>query len=378
MPYITVAQSPRYRQISFEEILEGRVDTGAVFIPKASDTRTCFVREVKPELRRRVSIQQTIELLGRFVDEDERLYQVDRASLYERFFIPKKSGGWREINAPNAELSEALRRLKTILESACFASHHTSAFAYVNGRCAVDAVRRHQRNDSHWSFKSDFSNFFGSTTPEFVLRMLSIIFPFSEITASERGERVLREALSLAFLNDGLPMGTPISPMLTNLIMIPIDHRLFNRLRDFNGKTFIYTRYSDDIQISSRYAFKPEDIIGCIQDALTEFHAPYSIKPQKTRYGSRNGSNWNLGVMLNKDNEITVGHKKKQRLRAALTNYTLDRGNGKGWDIHDVQVLSGLISYYKSVERACIEGIIARHNEKYDVDVEAMIAEDLF
>ena len=29
------------------------------------------------------------------------------------------------------------------------------------------------------------------------------------------------------------------------------------------------------------------------------------MKPEKTRYGSRAVSNWNLGLMLNKDNVIT-------------------------------------------------------------------------
>lgn len=378
MPYITVVQSPRYHQISFEEIISGTVNTTALFVPNVSDTRTYFTKTINPNFLRRFNIAAMIEDIEKFNQQYEGLFITERSSLYEKFYIPKRSGGLREINTPVEELMAALRNLKTLFEKHMFALHHTSAYGYVKGRCAVDAVKRHQRNDSHWFLKVDFSNFFGNTTPEFVSYMLSMIFPFSEIMRGEDGRNALVKALDLCFLNGGLPQGTPISPMLTNLMMIPIDHRLCNCLRNFNQNTYIYTRYADDILISSRRTFSSEEIMRFISDTLNEFCAPFSFKREKTRYGSRNGSNWNLGVMLNKDNQITVGHKKKQRLRAALTNYTLDKKNGKNWDLHDIQILNGLMSYYKSIERDCIDAIIKRHNEKYCVDIEAMIAEDLF
>ena len=50
--------------------------------------------------------------------------------------------------------------------------------------------------------------------------------------------------------------------------------------------------------------------------------------------------------MLNKDNEITIGHKNKKRFRAMVCSYLLDRQNGTPWSLHDVQVLAGLMSYY--------------------------------
>jgi hypothetical protein len=284
----------------------------------------------------------------------------------------------------------ALRELKQILERDCVALYHTSAYAYVPGRCTLDAVKCHQRNESHWFCKLDFANFFGKTTPEFVLRMLTDIFPFSEICKRPDGRRELTRALDLCFLAgtdpqnpqaQGLPQGTPISPLLTNLMMIPIDHALTKRFRerkvDGVNQPMVYTRYADDLLISSRKGFTVDEVQRLVGNALAYFHAPFAVKPEKTRYGSRSGSNWNLGVVLNKDNEITIGWRQKKHFHAMLNNYILDRRGGTAWPLEDVMQFNGLISYYKMVEKAAIEGIIAHYNQKYRVDTMALIKADI-
>jgi len=183
--------------------------------------------------------------------------------LYRTFHIPKSSGGLRRIDAPLPELIAALRQLKVLLEENMFALYHTSAFAYIRGRCTVDAIKRHQQNESKWFVKLDFSNFFGSTTPEFVLAMLSMIFPFSEIVKRPGGRDELSKALSLCFLNNGLPQGTPISPFMTNVMMIPLDYKISNTLRNFDDRRFVYTRYADDLLISCKVDFNKDLVQRC-------------------------------------------------------------------------------------------------------------------
>lgn len=378
MPYITLHQTPKYRQISFEEIIMGAVSLDA-FKPMGNSygTRTYFTKHIKRDFLNGFNFGHMVSLLARFNQEHAALFEQDREALYETFFIPKSSGGLRRIDAPKEELMTALRELKRILEDEMFALYHTNAFAYIKHRSTIHAIKRHQKNESNWFLKVDFSNFFGSTTPEFLMQMISSIFPFCEIVKTEVGRENLERALSLCFLNGGLPQGTPTSPMLTNLMMIPIDHYLSKALRDFNGKQFVYTRYADDILISCRHDFKFSEVLEMIQDVLNKFDAPFTFKREKTRYGSKNGSNWNLGVMLNKDNEITVGRKKKNRMKMMLANYIRDRKNGVAWQIHDVQVMNGQLSYYKMVEKEYVEGMIKFMNEKYSCDLMKMIKEDL-
>jgi hypothetical protein len=132
--------------------------------------------------------------------------------------------------------------------------------------------------------KIDFSNFFGSTTKDFAMKQLQNIFPMSEIMRWDEGREAVSKALDLAFLHGGLPQGTPISPMLTNIIMIPIDFQL-SRMLNTSSPHMVYTRYADDILISSRYDFKYTDIIDKIKNALKSFDAPFIIKPEKRDMG---------------------------------------------------------------------------------------------
>ena len=345
--------------------------------PNLTNTRTYEVERISEKFLERFDVSKLVTKLSQFNASTEELRAKPRHDLYRTFHIPKKSGGLRKIDAPEPELMDALRRLKTIFEEDFKALYHTSAFAYVKHRSTVDAVKRHQANESKWFGKYDLSNFFGSTTIDFAIKMLGMVFPFSEVVKSTVGERELRKAIELAFLDGGLPQGTPISPLITNIMMIPVDYKLANGFRDFNHQRFVYTRYADDFLVSSKYTFSFREVEKFIVDTLKSFGAPFTIKSEKTRYGSSAGSNWNLGVMLNKDNEITVGHKKKRQFQAMLASYIMDKKNGKDWGKSDVQTMEGYRNYYRMIEGDTIDKMVAHIGEKFGVDVVQLIKDDL-
>lgn len=297
--------------------------------------------------------------------------------MTEELFKTIVSDAHRRIDAPKDELKAVLYQLKAIFEEMFGALYHTSAFAYVKNRSTLDALKKHQSNESKWFGKYDLSNFFGSTTVDFIMKMFSMIFPFSEVVKYPLGREELEKALSMCVLRGVLPQGTPISPAITNIMMIPIDYKLSNTLRDFNGQNFVYTRYADDFLISSKYDFKYKDIEKLLVDTLAEFEAPFTIKSEKTRYGSSAGSNWNLGVMLNKDNNITVGYKKKRQFQAMLSSYIMDRKRGQRWDKSDIQQMEGFRNYYRMVEGETIDKIIEHIGRKFNVDIVQLIKEDL-
>lgn len=377
MIYITVRQSPIYHQMTLEEYLFQDYHRTAVINDNTTNTKTYEVDNVSERFTQNLEIDQLISKLEQFNQSTAGLREQERLSLYETFYIPKRSGGLRQINAPKPELMDALRRLKTIFEEDFHALYHTSAFAYVKKRSTVDAVKRHQKNESKWFGKLDLHDFFGSTSIEFVMSMFSMIFPFSAVVEVPAGREALQQALDLAFLNGGLPQGTPISPLITNIMMIPFDFKLTRTLREFEKQRYVYTRYADDFIISSKFDFDVRAVEKLVVDTLESFGAPFTINASKTRYGSSAGRNWNLGVMLNKDNEITVGHKNKRRLQSMLHNYVTDKRRGVAWEKSDIQTMQGLISYYRMVEEENIDAIIKHLNEKMNVNVMQLIKEDL-
>ena len=377
MVYITVMQSPIYHQMTLEEFLFQNFQAQTILNTNVSNTRTYAYETVSEHFTSRIDTDALIRKLVCFNDQTEALRAQERSTLYETFHIPKKSGGLRRIDAPKPELMNALRNLKTIFEEDFHALYHTSAFAYVKNRCTVDAVKRHQQNNSKWFGKLDLHDFFGSTTLDYVIKMFSMVFPFSEIVKFPNGEAELRKALDLAFLNGGLPQGTPLSPLITNVMMIPVDYKLANAFRDFDKQRFIYTRYADDFIISSKVDFDVHRVEKLVVDTLHEFGAPFTINESKTRYGSSAGRNWNLGVMLNKDNEITVGHKKKRQFQSMLYNYITDKRKGISWPREDIQTMQGLHSYYRMVEPETIDAIVKHTNEKMETDVLRLIKDDL-
>ena len=384
MYYITVKAPLRYHQMSLEELLYGRKNV-PLFVGSDSATRTYEVEQVSDRFTSGLYVDWLISLLDKFNRETQPLREGDIHQHYHHFAIPKSNGKLRWIDAPDDELKKALRNLKDMFETefqfnknSAFqtAWYHTSAFAYIPRRSPKDSLKRHQTNESRWYGKLDAKNFFGSTTLDFAMHMLSMVFPFCEICRTDRGTEALRKALALGFLDGVLPQGTPLSPTLTNILMIPIDYRLSNTLRNFQNQTYVYTRYADDMLISSRYTFQIQQIVKLAETTFREFGAPYILNKEKTRYGSSSGSNWNLGLMINKDNQITVGYKKKKQLQTMLSAYAMDRKNGVRWSYEDLAHLDGVKGYCRQVEGETIDRILAHLNGKFGFDIEKAIAAD--
>lgn len=401
--YVTYWNPPKMRQITFEEILMGVSNLNQMKLSgDETSTRTICVKDVPRRLLNLTDVPAMIQQLKEFnMKWTELINEQDLGVHYRHFSIPKRDGGWRPIDAPDTTLSDALIELRDLLKSFMIADYHTAAHAYIQNRSIITAVKAHVAGHprtvvnqetgevevkafpNNWKVSLDFHGFFPSTTPDFVFGMLSTIYPFNLIMRYLEGGEQLRMALRLAFLRGGLPQGTPMSPWLTNVMMIPFDHlmsRKLSKLKMADGVTrqFTYTRYADDLHISCYLSFDPMEIQEIVIQALKFFNAPFCLNESKTRYGNRSSSeNWMLGLMWNQNNEITVGWRNMKTFKAMVTNYIGAKKDGKDWDLEEVQHFNGLISYYKMVNRNATMDVIKKYNAKFHVNVEAMIHDDL-
>lgn len=272
---------------------------------------------------------------------------------YSTFYIPKKTGGYRTINAPETQLMRVLDDYKYQIESLNTLTHN-AAHAYVKNRSIVTALQVHQKNQSKQFLKIDFKDFFGSFTKERILEQLKQVYPFAAMLLIPQ-EKANIETMIEHCLKDGvLPQGAPTSPILTNICMVPVDFAISAYCKTAG---LVYTRYADDIIISSKEQFNFKAIEEAIKTKLTPKWL--QINPSKTRYGSNGGRNWNLGLMLNKDNNITIGHKKKEILKA-----TIYRTLTSELTAQEKTEIQGYISYAKQIEPQYVNQIIKRLEQK--------------
>ena len=332
------------------------------------DTRTTKVDYLPPKYYSRFRVTQAVKQLKEFNEQTKDLHVEDMSTLYRHFTIPKGSGGRRPIDAPEADLEIALRNLKAMFEGWMPLNYHTAAYAYVKGRCAADVARKHQKAENRWFLHMDFSKFFPSTTKDFVERMFAQIYPFAIIMQSSEGKEELSKALELCFLNGGLPQGTPISPLITNIMMIPIDHDFANCELMLNNK-FTYTRYADDTIIGGRMKFDWHEVEKALQEVLKKHEAPFLVNTKKTKFGSSAGRNYILGVILNKDNEISLGSGRRKKLKTAIFSMLADYKAGIRWDVSRTQELQGNVAYFSMVNKEDTDNILKHYGNKMGLSV---------
>lgn len=290
---------------------------------------------------------------------------------YNHFTIPKKTGGRRSIDEPSPSLKMRQERIKRRIIDDVLPLAHTAAYAYRRGRSTKHCRMRHQLNKSKWFLHLDVKNFFGSLDKEFVMRMICMVYPYSEL--SERKKEKLASIMDYCFLNNGLPQGTVISPALSNLCMIPFDCEISKLLAE---KGYVYTRYADDIEISRKKDFDPHEPIEIIYEVLDMLDAPLVLKQEKTHYGSIAGRNWGLGLMLNKDNKLTIGHEKHKKLKAELFNLLMDAKNNKDnlCNLKDrAGKLQGKLSYFKYIESDYEKYIVEKLEKKVGITLRSIL-----
>lgn len=347
--FLTYINTPQFVEMSFADLLSNRVVN-----PDLRQTRTIKIQDLNGiNQNSKSKIQKLCEFLPPLV---EPYIGQDMAQYYTSFRIPKHSGGTRQIDAPDYRLKTALTAIRLRFEWAGFLEHN-NAYAYVKTRSTKDALERHTEKNHKWYLKMDLKNFFGSCSKEFIKQQLKKIALYNLIP-----EELLDNVLHTALLNDGLPQGTPFSPWLTNQVMIPFDYELTKFCHQHN---IVYTRYADDLLFSTNSkTYLLNTVVPMVKEIFA--NTPLCINEEKTKISSICGKNWNLGLMINKDNQITVGTKRKERLRATITDFAL---NTENWTKTDAQELLGLLQYYQSIEPTYFQNLLTKYNNKYNINI---------
>lgn len=283
----------------------------------------------------------------------------NKENLYYTFQIPKSSGGMRTIEAPEESLKSIQRHIIHILKNQYYLLEHNNAQGYVNHKCTVTNARFHKESN-HFA-RVDIKDFFPSINSKLIRETLPKLGMFTLINnkkeIGENTQKLLDIIIQVSTLRDSLPQGAVTSPYLSNLVMIPFDHCMIEYLRE-NHPEIIYTRYADDIFFSSYYAFadlkkdakeKLNNIVRHVMK-LAYGYQPFVIKEEKTKVTTKYGANRITGIVINKDNEISMGYKEKRKLKQDLAALIIEKKK-KGIVNSDIAAaILGMFAYFKSIE----------------------------
>lgn len=195
--------------------------------------------------------------------------------LYATFTIEKRNGKSRKISAPCKEWKTIQRKLADVL--ACVYTPKVCAYGFIPGKNIVGNATQHTKRTLVLNI--DLKDFF--TQIHFGrIRGMLMNPPYSI------GEEAATTIAQIACVNGVLPQGSPCSPILTNMVCAPLDNNMM-RLAKANG--FVYTRYADDITLSTyKKAFDPgivslDDDKICIGSRLLAVleKQNFTINPEK-------------------------------------------------------------------------------------------------
>jgi RNA-directed DNA polymerase len=291
------------------------------------------------------------------LDPEKFFYVVQHASdglYYREFEIPKRRGGVRNIAAPRRGLALAQDRLSEILLLHYAPKKHVKG--YVKGESFLTNARYHERQK--WILNLDIKDFYPTIGFARVRGLfISPYFGFNE--------RVATILARITTYKNGLPQGASTSPIIANIIANNLDKKL---LAIAAGLQLRYTRYADDITISSSKRNVPADIVQSwnpdfgdrvvhlgrsIVDSFK--HSGFEINSAKTRISFPYERQEVTGLVVNR--RANVWRRDISRLRMKI--YSIQRHGttaaakvwlGDGSDGEKIwKHISGYLAYIRQV-----------------------------
>lgn len=228
------------------------------------------------------------------------------------------------------------------------------SFAYRKGATLIQAVEPHAKSRAF--FQTDLERFFDSITTPLIRRVLLE----SETPVVDFHDH-LDHILGLLTIDGKLPIGYSTSPIVSNACLLSFDHRLAQVSQD---RGWIYTRYADDIMLSTEDRANLSDAGAVIETCLaSELGDEFKLNPAKSKLTTVGRKVKLLGLVILPTGDIAIDRDVRNRIEAWIHFYLRDRARllkifeetySQGME-EGLERLSGLISYTHAADPAYLE-----------------------
>jgi RNA-directed DNA polymerase len=264
--------------------------------------------------------------------------------------IPKPSGGVRKLGIPvvlDRLIGQALHQVLGPIFDKGFSE---SSYGFRRGRSchqAVERARGYVSEGYRWVVDIDLEKFFDRVNHDILMARIA------RKVVDKRALRLIRRYLQAGIMTDGLvsvrregtPQGSPLSPLLSNIILDDLDKELERR-----GHRFC--RYADDCNIYVKSRRAGERVMVSITQFL-ERKLRLKVNADKSTVGRP----WELRFLgysttLERNTRLRISKQSVVRLKDKLRGIF---SRGRGRNILKVieelnQALRGWINYFKLSE----------------------------
>lgn len=281
--------------------------------------------------------------------------------------IPKGNGGKRLLGIPTVMDRMIQQAIHQEMGPTFEEGFSESSYGFRPGRSAHDAVRAGQgfvAEGKKWVVDIDLKNFFDQVNHDRLMgmigrkvrdkRVLSLIGRYlrAEMRRGD-GSPTARKA--------GTPQGGPLSPLLANIYLDPLDKELEKR-----GLSFV--RYADDIAIFASSPRAAERLLEGVVKWLKK-ELGLEVKQEKSGTGP-SGESSLLGFRLYEDGKIGISPKAVEKLKEKVREYWDARQSKTSEQLREQwqNYIRGWWNYFRLADRRWevrdLSGWIRRHMRK--------------
>lgn len=281
--------------------------------------------------------------------------------------IPKANGGIRKLGIPTVQdrlIQQALQQVLSGIFEPTMSNHSYGFRRHRSQHDAVAAAQEYVRQGKTWVVDIDLKSFFDQVPHDKLMHMIS---------QKVRDKRILK--LIGGYLRapirhkdgtqdkrlKGTPQGGPLSPLLANIYLGPLDQELESR-----GIAFV--RYADDVALFLRSQRSAERVLESIKAWLTK-HLKLEVNEDKSGVGPCGGSQL-LGFRIHETGETSIAPKSIKKLKDRVRELWDARQSKSSVELRKQwrSCIRGWWTYFKFADQTYnlrdISGWIRRHMRK--------------